>query len=212
MKQIFASVALAIAAMTSVTVNAQNAHEATVKFEKIDENAVAADYDNSAEIVKAALKQRLDKDGLGKMKSSKGFMTYKGTLWSVVSADKLDVYFKVQGKKGKSTVYALVSKGYNNFLTSGTDRQAIENVKTFLNSLQSSVQAYQDELNLKAEEEAMAKAEKARKKAEEKQKDLLAEKEKLQKKIEKNNKEQESKQKALDEEQRKLNDLKAQMN
>jgi hypothetical protein len=212
MKQIFTSVALAIAALTSVTANAQNAREASVKFDKTNESAVVADFDKPVDVVEAALKQRLDKEGLGKMKSSKGFMTYAGTLWPSVSSDKIDVYFKVDGKKDKSTVSVLISKGYNNFVTSGTDQTTINNVKTFLNGLIGYTNSYQLGLNIKAQEEALKKAEKAYNNATDDNKDLLSQKEKLEKKLAENNNDQVLKQKALDEEKKKLNDLKAQMN
>jgi hypothetical protein len=212
MKNAIKSIALVIAIAATGTATAQNAHESSIKFNKKSENAVVADFNKSAEVVEAALKDRLEKEGLGKMKTSKGFMSYAGTLWNSVSADKLDVYFKVEGKKDKSTVSVLVSKGYDNFITSGSDAKTIDNVKAFLNSFVTYTNSYQLTLDIKAQEEAIKKAEKAYSNSIDNNKDLLSQKEKLEKRIAESNNEQTLKQKALDEEKKKLSDLKLKMN
>lgn len=212
MKNTLKSIALVLAIAATGTATAQNAHESSVKINKTNENAVVADFNKPADVVEAALKDRLEKEGLGKMKNSKGFMTYAGTLWNSVSSDKLDVYFKVEGKKDKSTVSVLVSKGYNNFVTSGSDAKIIGNVKAFLNDFAAYTNSYQLTLDIKAQEEAIKKAEKAYSNSVDNNKDLLSQKEKLEKRIAESNNEQILKQKALDEEKKKLNDLKVKMN
>lgn len=212
MNKAIKSIALVLAIAATGTATAQNAHESSVKFNKTTENAVVADFDKPADVVEAALKNRLEKEGLGKMKSTKGFMSYPGTLWNSVSSDKLDVYFKVEGKKDKSTVSVLVSKGYDNFITSGSDAKTIDNVKAFLNGLREYTNSYQLTLNIKEQEEAIKKAEKAYSSSMENNKDLLAQKEKLEKRIAESNNEQVLKQKALDEEKKKLDELKGKIN
>jgi hypothetical protein len=212
MKNAIKSIALVLAIAATGTATAQNAHESSIKFNKKSENAVVADFNKSAEVVEAALKDRLEKEGLGKMKTSKGFMSYAGTLWNSVSSDKLDVYFKVEGKKDKSTVSVLVSKGYDNFITSGSDAKTIDNVKAFLNGFVTYTNSYQLTLDIKAQEEAIKRAEKAYTNSIDNNKDLLSQKEKLEKRIAESNNEQTLKQKALDEEKKKLSDLKLRMN
>jgi hypothetical protein len=212
MKNTIKSIALVLAIAVTGTATAQNAHESSIKFNKNAENAVVADFDKPAEVVEAALKDRLEKEGLGKMKTTKGFMSYAGTLWNSVSSDKLDLYFKVEGKKDKSTVSVLVSKGYDNFITSGSDAKTIENVKAFLNGFVKYTNSYQLTLDIKAQEEAIKKAEKLYSNSVDNNKDLLSQKEKLEKKIAESNNEQILKQKALDEEKKKLTDLKSRMN
>lgn len=212
MKNIFRSFLLVAAVACSGTVLAQNAREASIKFHKTNQNAVVADYEQPAEVVEAALKDRLEKEGLGKMKSSKGFMAYTGVLWQAVSTDKLDVYFKVDGKKDKSSITVLVSKGYDNFVSSGSDGQIVSNVKSFLNSFMDHANAYRLALDIKTQEEVIRKAEKALSSATDNNKDLLAQKEKLEKRIAESNNDQLLKQKALEEEQRKLSGLKSKSN
>jgi len=210
MKKILCSLALLVAA--AGTVMAQQVRETAVKFNKTSEPALVAEYDKPAGIVEAALKDRLEKEGLGKMKSSKGFMTYKGVLWNSVSSDKLDVYFRVEGKKDKSAVTVLVSKGYDNFISSGSDARTMDNVRAFLGGFMAHAQAYQLGLDIKAQEEAIRRAEKAYNSSVDNNKDLLAQKEALEKKIAENNNDQLLKQKALEEEKKKLGDLKARSN
>lgn len=210
MKKIINLVAASIMlTATSIASYAQNAYESSVKFSKTNENAVVIDFNKPGNIVEAALKDRLDKEGLGKSKSKNGFTYYAGTIWKSVSADKLDIYFKVDSKKERSTVMLLMSKGYDNFITSGSDATVIENGKAFLNSLGQSIDAYQLGVDIKAQEEAVKKAEKAYSNSVDNGKSLLSDKEKIEKKIAENEKEQAEKSKILEEEKRKLEIVKA---
>src|SRR5690349_22813643 len=102
MKKVLTSLAVALAITGTAT--AQNAYESSVKFDKSNQNAVVANFANPADVVEAALKERLAKEGLTKTKSVKGFRAYMGTVWPSVSPVKVDVYYKVEGKKGNSTV------------------------------------------------------------------------------------------------------------
>ena len=197
-KRLISSLSLLLILAASGTLSAQNAREATAKFNKTNPAAVVADYDQPVDLVKTVLKERLEKEGLGKMKSVNGFMRYSGVTWQSVSSDKMDAYFKVDGKKGKSTITVLVSKGYDNFITSGSDARTIENVKAFLNGFGEQVIAYQRALDIEAQEEAVKKAEALQKKAAEQQARL--------------EKEHAEKQKALEAEKQKLNNIKASAN
>lgn len=204
--------ALALAMTFAGTLSAQNAHEAPIRYDKSDVNGVIADYDKSADLVEAALKNRLEKEGLGKAKSSKGYLLYPGVLWKSVSSDPLDVYLKVDGKKNKSTISVLVSSKSSSFVSTGGDSQTIENVKSFLNSMPAAIAAYQLSLDIRTQEETIRKAEKAYNNSIDSNKDLLKEKEKLEKKIAESNNDQVLKQKVLEEEKRKLLTLKSGLN
>lgn len=192
------SIALVLATVTSATVFAQNAHEAMIPFNKTQESAVVADFDNPPEVVKQVLKAQLEKEGLGKIKSSGGYWRSNGSVWHSVSSDKMDFYFRVEGKRNKSTISVLVSKGYDNFVTSGTDSRTVDNVKNFLNSFGDQLAAYQKEQDIKAQEEAVKKAEALQKKAVERQAKL--------------DKQKAAQQKALEAERQKLNNIKASAN
>src|SRR6218665_2010544 len=195
MKKMLNALTLVMALAIGGTATAQNAHESSVKFNKTNENAVVADYEKPADIVEAALKKQLESEGLTKGKNSKGYLTFSGIQWSKVSNEKVDVYFKVEGKKEKSTVTVFISKGYDNFISSGSDSRAIDNVKGFLNGLVHHATAHQHSLNIAAQEEAIKKAEKAYNSSSESGKDLIAQKEKLEKRIAENTTEATQKQK-----------------
>jgi hypothetical protein len=203
-KPLITYLCLALLSAAGNTLYAQNARETAVKFNKANTNALLADYNYPVEIVKLVLKDRLDKEGLRKMKTTNGYMRYAEVLWPSVSSGKIDAYFKVDGKKGKSTVTVLVSKGYDNFIATGSDPAATEGVKAFLNGLNDHIAVYQKEQDIKAQEEVIRQAEKAQKQQAEQQKALLKEKERLEKKIATQNNDQAAKQKELEAERQKL--------
>lgn len=186
---------------------AQDAKETTIRYNKTNQNALIATYDQPAEVTEAALKERLAKEGLTKMKSSNGYMAYPGVIWSPVSTDKMDVYFKVEGKKDKSTITVLASKGYDNFVSSASDPVIVDQIKRYLNGFAAHASAYNLGLAVKAQEEVIRKAERAYNNSIEANKDLLVQKEKLEKKIAESNNEQMLKQKALNEEKLKLTSM-----
>lgn len=204
MKKTLKLLSLAFVLGISGNIFAQDARETSAKINKANQNAVVASYNQPAAVTEAALKERLSKEGLSKMKSSGGYMVYSGVIWSPVSADKMDVYFKVEGKKDQSTITVLASKGYDNFVSSVNDAVTVEQIKKYLNSFGTTAGAYNLGLNIKAQEEVIRKAEKAYNNSVEENKDLLAQKEKIEKKIVESNNEQAQKQKALNDEKTKL--------
>ena len=211
MKSIFKILAVAVITCNTGFSFAQNAHEGRVKFMKGDQNAIIADYDLPKNIIEDALKERLEKAGLGKKSSEKGFMAYKGTTWAEVSPDKLDVYAKVEGKDSKSTVTMLVSKGYDNFISSASDAERVQKVQNFLNSFVNDARAYQLRLSIAAQEEVVKKTEKDFKGITDDGEKLNKDKEKIEKQIADNKNDQTKKQATLDAEKQKLEDLKKQL-
>ncbi len=113
----------------------QNAHETEIKFKKAKQNGVVAEYNHSAKDVENTIRKKLADEGFPKLKSSGGFLTLTGVQWNNISKEKLDVYIKVDGNKSKSTASILLSKGYDNFVTSQKDPHTIDNIKGFLNNL-----------------------------------------------------------------------------
>lgn len=194
----------------SFAATAQNAREATVKYMKGDQNAVIAEYNAPVKVVAEALKNKMSKAGLGKSKSSKGFTTYSGTLWQEVSNDKVDVYYKVvAGKKNQpTTVQFLVSKGYDNFVSSATDATAVNNLKNFLNNLNDEIRLVQFGLDIKAQEEIVKKADEKNENNASEHKKLMKQKEEIEKKIVENENAQKLSQQELDREKAKLEEMK----
>lgn len=138
---------------------AQNAHEATVKFMKAQQNAIVAEYQYPPDVAENALLEKLDKLGLGRNRSTeKGFYVYKAVNWNDLSTEKLDVYTRVDGKGTQSTLTILVSKGYDNFITSAKDKDMVDKVKAMLNSFTADANAYQLRQNIEAQVVVIAKA------------------------------------------------------
>ena len=211
MNIVIKSIATIALACISTFSFAQNAHEARVKFMKGEQNAIVADYDLPKGIVEDALKERLEKAGLTKKSAEKGFMTYKGTNWVDVSPDKMDVYAKVEGKGDKSTITILVSKGYDNFITSTTDAEKVQKVQAFLNGFINDAKAYQLRLAIVAQEKVVKEVEKDLKGSTEDGEKLVREKEKVENQIAENKTEQSKKQTVVDAEKKKLEAMKAQL-
>jgi len=212
MKSLFKSLSAAALLLTAANISyAQNAQEGRVSFMKGDQNAVVAEYDLPKNIVEDALKERLEKAGLSKRSSEKGFMAYKGAIWTEVSPDKVDVYAKVEGKGAVSTITLLVSKGYDNFISSATDPEKVQKVQAFLNSFIKDAKLYQLKLSIAAQEEAVKKAEKELKNTAEDGQKLAKDKEKVEKQIAENQTAQGQKQTTLDAAKVKLEELKREL-
>lgn len=212
MKKLFKSLAaVAFLFTATTTVFAQNAREGRVQFMKADQNAVIADYDLPKDVIENALKERLEKAGLGKRGSEKGFITYKGSTWTEIGADKMDIYAKVEGKGNMSTVTMLVSKGYDNFISSGTDPEKVQKVQEFLNSFIKDARLYQLKLTIIAQEEAVKKAEKELKGTADNGSKLQKDKEKIERQLAENKAEQDKKQGVIDAAKVKLEELKREM-
>jgi len=211
MKRIVTSLLICGALLTTSAAFAQNVNvrESTVSFGKTSQSAVVADYDLPASMVEDALKQHMEKAGLDKKKSEKGFMAYKGAAWKEISNDKADIYLKVDGKGNKSTISVLYSKGYDNFISSSTDAETVNAIKNFLTNFVTDLKKYQLMQDIAKQEDAVKKAEKVFSASVSDGKSLADDKAKIEKKIADNTNEQGDKQKALDAEKKKLEDLKA---
>lgn len=212
MKKLFKSLAAVAFLFTATTTAfAQNAHEGRVKFMKVDQNANIADYDLPKDIIENALKERLEKAGLGKRSSESGFMAYRGATWTEIGPDKMDIYVKVDGKGNMSTITMLVSKGYDNFISAASDPEKAQKVQDFLNGFIKHARLHHLKLNIVAQEDVVKKAEKELKNTTDSGNKLQKEKEKVERQVAENKAEQEKKQSAIDAAKVKLEELKREM-
>jgi len=142
-----------------------------------------------------------------------GFYTFKNVRLD--GADQpLDLYFKVERKSRKqndqSTIYMLVSKGNEAFISSGSDDDIYRAAKKFLNGFLEQSAVYKLDLDIKGQEDIVKDAEKKLNKLQDEEKSLTKKIEDLQNDLKKNRENQESQQKTIETEQKKLADLKAQ--
>lgn len=196
--------ALLIAGLTAGSINAvqaQDVRETSISFNKGSYSGVMADYNYSKDLVVKALEKRMKDANLGKSKTTSKFTSYTGVNWMEVSPDKLDVYYKVSGKKNKSNVEFLISKGYDNYINSTTDATAIQNLRNFLASLEKDIKVILHENNLDAQNDAVKKAEKELKSAQNSVSNI-------EKDLENARKNAEKKQQALDDAKKKLEQMK----
>lgn len=188
--------------------NAQSVQETTVKFDKNTVNAVVAEYKRPESVMEDALKVQLDKEDLGKSGKKKGYILYSNTTWKRIGMYSLDVYFKVEGNKSRSTITVLVSKGYNNFVNPAVSPEIISKVKEFLMGLESTATDVQFALDVEAQKELVADAEKQYNRALSDSMDLLKERKKLENEIVQQSAEVQAKRSLLDQHRQKLDGMK----
>lgn len=135
MKQFFIGALLLVTAAYS---NAQNIYSGNVEFDKTTQQGTIAEYNYTEDLVSNVLISEIEKSA-GKSKSVKGFQLFKGVHINEISPDAIDLYVKIDRKskkeKDKSVVYVLVSKGYDNFVTTASDASVFDNTKTFLQNI-----------------------------------------------------------------------------
>lgn len=147
--------------------NAQ-AYEGNVEYDKKKQSAFLIDYSYPAEAVENAIVNRMgrlgykSKEEKGLFNKDKGFRNFRDAFITEISADRMDYIIKVESKGKKSDaalVYLIILKDGVN-MKSSFDPSQVEKVKAFLNGLQPDVVAEKLELDIIAQEEAVAKAEK----------------------------------------------------
>ncbi len=187
-----------VAIMAMYTTNAQNAKESSIEFLKSTQPCVEANYNRPSDLMEEALKKRLSDAKIGSGDKAKGgFRVYKGVIVPEISTDKIDLYTKVDGKKENATVYILVSKGYDNFVTSAKEEVTVGNMKNFLNGLEINAASLKLLADIEAAKEAVIKAEDKYKTSIEEGTDLVSQKEKIERKIAENKENQSAKQKEV---------------
>ncbi|XZF15181.1 hypothetical protein ACTHGU_03520 [Chitinophagaceae bacterium MMS25-I14] len=152
----------------SVAANAQNAVETSVKYNKQQHTGITADYKSGKEETEGALLAKLKAAGLNSKKKKNGFYVYSAVNWTEIMPEKIDVYVKISGSRKKSVIEMMIAKGYDNFITTASDPEAIDKVKNILNNLPADISAYRNAQELAARQAAVAKAQKELKEADRK--------------------------------------------
>jgi hypothetical protein len=161
MKKIILIAGLLIAGVNlNIYAQAPQTREQAVSINKANQNAVAGDFKVSKTVLEAVVTNKISEYKLGKSKSSSGFKKFEGTVWSEISTDKMDYYYRVTGNKSAATVEILASKGYDNFISSQTDPAAVQNIKNFILSLEQEIVKYTLNEQIAAKEKEVKAAEK----------------------------------------------------
>jgi hypothetical protein len=137
-----------------------------------------------------------------------GFYTFKNVN---LNNNLVDLYFKVDQKTRRneqSTIYLLVSKGDENFITD-SDTGIYESAKKFLNGFTAETADYKLHLDVVAQENAVKDAEKKLEKLRDNEKDIEKKISQLQDDLKKNRENQVSQAANIEAEKKKLEELKA---
>lgn len=148
----------------AISVIAQEAKYGMAPFGKVQHPCVSETYAAPTGIVEDILKKKFADAKLQTTAKSaeSGFKVMKGVKWNEVAAQTIDVYFKVEGSKDKSTstVSIMTSLGNDNFLNNESNPQEIQNTMNFLDGLIKDVNVAKALADIKPVEAALATAEK----------------------------------------------------
>ena len=128
--------------------NAQKVSEDVIKVGKESRNGFIARSKYGRTQMNEIIATKFTEAGFKKHGKKSKFHTYKGVIWSVTGPSKVDLYYKVTGKKHKARVYFIASKGYDNYITSSTDAATASSITNYLSQLDAAI-ALSEELKQK---------------------------------------------------------------
>jgi hypothetical protein len=142
-----------------------------------------------------------------------GFYVFNGVTLPELNNEKVDLYFKVDPKsksnKGESTIYMLVSKGYDNYISPEVDTAAFGAATTFLNGFVARTTSFRLNLDIEEQEKVVAGAEKKLANLQDDEKDLMKKIEGLQADLRNKKQDQSMQEKEITTQKLKLEELKA---
>lgn len=195
----------------------QKASEGTEKSPLgTDGKCIVIDLEAQGKNVEAVLNDKFKKL---KGKKEKGFEAYKAQIFSEISSNTLDYYWKVDTKgDNKTKVLFFMSTGYDNWLNPNDHASEINNAKKMLDALVAEVRTYELNLAIDAQTKVLEGAIKEQEKLVKENEDLKAELDKLQKEIEENKKNtetnvksQEAQKKVVEDQKKVLDELQKQL-
>jgi len=161
--------------------------EVQKSMNKINQPAYMMELPFAPEEVEKALQAYIGKASSSSGKNRRGTISFMGVSIPELSTEKTDVYAIVERKsrreKNRSVVYLFVSKGYDNFVSSASDRVLSTNAQQFLSNFASAASQYSFEQSVKKQQDLVSKQEAARKKLETKVAKTEKELEKLRKQL-----------------------------
>jgi hypothetical protein len=176
----------AIAALFAA--NAQSRTE-TVEYQKVSRQAIVNDFPFYEKTTRNGIEDKFQKMGY-KGKEVKGYNVYRGVRLAELGPDSYDLYFMVDKKsrkdKDNSIVTMLISKGLETFVADSTDATLMANSKKYVEDLKQAILAYDLELQIAEQDNAVKSSEKDQKKLINTGMELQDDKTKLERKIEEN--------------------------
>jgi hypothetical protein len=160
-----------------VFTGAQEVEEGMINVGKDEKPGFIATSRYDHDLVFNALATKLNNQGLTNYTIKKKFYTIKDVLIPELSPNKIDLYFKVAKVKSRTKIFFVVSKGYDNYVTTASEPTLAAGVTSFLKQIDGIVE-HNLEVSKKEEEmkaaNAKVEAEKERVRKAEEEKSIKA--------------------------------------
>ncbi len=140
-----------------VFTNAQEVEEGIINIGKDEKAGFIATSRNDRDLVFNALASKLNDQGLTNYTIKKKFYTSKEVIIPEISPNKIDLFFKVAKVKNRTKIYFVVSKGYDNYVTSASEPAMAIGIVNFLKQIDGIV-VHTEEVRKKEEEMKAANA------------------------------------------------------
>lgn len=171
-KKIIIALFVSLFGMTSWSYS-QSITEQSISIKKMSANAFVADFgDVDKSVFEKAVENYFDKNIDGKNLKYSGFVFKRGSVWSTVSPDKSDIYYKIESSKKSQKLIVAFSKGYENFISSQSDPAIANNITQQIASIQTEINAVKKEADIKNYENNLDDLIKEKKKLEDKKQDI----------------------------------------
>ena len=208
-----------VLATSIITARAQSS-VTTIECNKTMQPALVLELPNTTNDVEGTILEKLKQIGYDpetqghlfwKKNTIDGFYVFNNVVLPSLSAQKLDMYFKVIEKnreeKDNTTLYMLVSKGNGNFASPQMDTALWNHSQVFLNSFVEKTTAYNLEENIKAQENTVNDSQKKLVTLQSDEKDLAEKIKKYQSDLSNNLTNQKGQQQDIENQQKKLEGL-----
>ncbi|MBO4370663.1 MAG: hypothetical protein J5808_04785 [Paludibacteraceae bacterium] len=127
--------------------------------EKVMVNVLSRDYDYPIETIKAAVLERLGKEGLKGKKAKNNFFSFLGVKYNPLWDNNFDLYVGFSGSKSAGAVQVLMATGYNNYIDL-QNYDTKKRVAAWLDELDVDIQAYIHNKKIENAEKAYDKTKK----------------------------------------------------
>ena len=158
----------------------------TITIDKKIQPGLVLHLPNNTDVAESTILQKLKETGytpetkgelFWKKNKLDGFYVFNGIALAALNNQKLDMYFKVEPKsktqKDQSTIYLLVSKGYDNFISPEVDSATFAAATDFLNGFVATTASYRLNLDIEEQEKVVKNAEKKLANLQEDDRDLV---------------------------------------
>jgi len=189
-------ISLFLALATTAVLYAQpQATEGTIEFQKTQQPAAVIELPYTEKIVEKAIADYMSRKG-SKGSDSKGFRTFRSYKLRDSNENNSDLYFKIDRKSRKekelTIVSVIVGKSGEDIKTRvAPDNSGIDGAKDLLNDMVAAIDAYNLEVQIQDQDDAVKKAQKKFDGLADDQKDYEKKIKNLQDKLEQNKKDQE---------------------